>query len=156
MSPFKHSLQRGIKMAENQTKPIVVNLPKPPQPNAHNETGVVKVVGDSAIPREYITPGWDIHEAIVRTHFDDENQVNDITRLYDWLEKFHVDRGIETLRFWCNARRSINSKGLIYALMAHVQIIASRALGVKLSKSDMEDYDRMQKNRSSKDDEKDK
>ncbi len=125
-----------------------VTLPKPPPPNQHNETGVVRIVGDSQIPREYITAGFDLDEAAVRTFLIDENEVNNVTRLYDKLKKFGVERGQETLRFWLNARRAVHGRGNIYALMAHTGIIAPEALDIKLSKKESEDIKQMQRDRA--------
>ncbi len=124
-----------------------VTLPKPPQVNQHNETGVVKIVGDSQIPREYITAGWDLDEAAVRSFLADDNEVNNVTRLYDKLKKFNVTRGMETLRFWLNARRAVGGKANVYALMGHTGIIAPEALGIKLSRKDTEDLKELQRER---------
>jgi hypothetical protein len=132
-------------------KTEVITLPRIPKPNLdggrHHETGVVKIAGDSQIPREYITPGFTLDEAVVRTFLVDDNQVNDVTRLYDKLMKFHVSRGLDTLKFWLNAKRAVNGKANIYSLMGHTQIIAPEALGIRLSKRDSEEIRRRQEDR---------
>jgi hypothetical protein len=147
----KPSVQPGSGMKPTASKtgpvnnPTGITLPKPPPPNQHHETGVVKIAQDSQMPREYISPPFDLNEASVTTFIRDDNEVNDITRLYDWLQKFHVDRGLDTLRMWLSLRRSVQGKGLIYSLMAHAQIIAPRALGIKLSPESSDDIKEVQR-----------
>jgi hypothetical protein len=131
-----------------------VTLPKIPSPNQHNETGVVQTVGDSQIPHKLLSPGWDLHEAGVMTRLVDENQVNDVTRLFDWLKEFQVEEGLETLRFWLNLKRSVEGRASIWALMGHTQILSPTALGIKLSKEEsrnLEDIQRGRKQQQDKD-----
>lgn len=116
-----------------------ITLPKIPKPNVDGrERGVVTVVGDRQLPREYITAGLELDEAAVRTIYVDENENNDVTRLYAKLTEFNVASGLDTLRFWLNGRRAVNGKALIYSLMGHTQIIAPEALGIRLSRRESE------------------
>ncbi len=139
-------------MAEDANKTTVglpkptVTLPRAPAPNQHNETGVVKIVGDSQIPREFITAGWSIDEAGVLSFLKDENEVNDITRLKSKADKFHVDRALDDLKFWLNLRRSILGRASLLSVMGHTGIIAVDALagmlGIRLSGAARDDIER--------------
>jgi hypothetical protein len=139
-------------MVDISNKVQVATLPKIPPANQHHETGVVQTVGDTQIPHKLLTPGWDLNEAGVMTRLADENQVNDVTRLFDWLTEYECDEGLDTLKFWLNLKRSVEGRASIWALMGHTQIISPGALGIKLSREESRNMEEVQRGRKQQQD----
>lgn len=116
-------------------------LPAPPISNGdsnHNITGVVKIAGDSQLPREFITTGHDIDSALALSTLIDNNEQNDLTRLYSKSMRWGVQRALDDMRFWLNARRTVGGYQLLHALMGHTGIISPEASGVRMSKQGAE------------------
>lgn len=136
----------------NGQKPLVT-LPKPNLANrrdGRNEGGVVRIVSESSIEREFITSGYSPDETISKTKLLDFNELNDLARYYDWLKDFDDDEGLETLNFWMNGKRSIGGYSLIHALFGKVGIVSPEALGVKMSKSEAQAINQYQKDRNNR------
>jgi hypothetical protein len=126
---------------------LPVTLPKAPPPNSHNETGVIKTVGDSQIPREFITPGWDVESAVVLGRIPDVNTLNDFTRLRHWGQKHKVRQVDVDMTFYFNGTRAIQGMGSVFGIMAHSQIISPEALGIPLHKKSSEDIENQSRER---------
>ena len=113
-----------------------VQLPKPQlshRRDIRNEGGVVRINTEGSIDREFITSGMSPDETISKTKLLDQNELNDLTRYYDWLEDFDDEEGLNALNFWLNGKRSIGGYNLIHALFSKVGIVSPEALGVMMS-----------------------
>ena len=130
-----------------------VTLPKPDiahRRDSRNESGVVRIVTESSIEREFITSGYSPDETISKTKLLDLNELNDLTRYYDWLKDFNDEEGLESLNLWLNGKRSVGGYSLIHALFGKVGIVSPEALGVKLSKQEAEAIRKYQQDRDSR------
>jgi len=128
-----------------------VQLPKPDlarRRDGRNEGGVVRIVSESSIEREFITSGYSPDETISKTKLVDFNELNDLTRYYDWLEDFDDQEGLRSLNFWLNGKRSIGGYSLIHALFGKVGIVSPEALGVKMSASEAKAINKYQQERN--------
>ena len=136
-----------------QVERQLVTLPKPDiahRRDSRNESGVVRIVTESSIEREFITSGYSPDETISKTKLLDLNELNDLTRYYDWLKDFNDEEGLESLNFWLNGKRSVGGYSLIHALFGKVGIVSPEALGVKLSKQEAEAIRKYQQDRDSR------
>jgi len=122
---------------ENGKEPnTLVTLPKPDvshRRDGRNEGGVVRLNAESSIDREFITSGYTPDETISKTKLVDLNELNDLTRYFDWLEDFDDQEGLNALNFWLNGKRSVGGYSLIHALFSKVGIVSPEALGVIMS-----------------------
>ena len=134
----------------NDKEKSTVTLPVPSTASRHkvgNENSVVRVTAESSLEREFITPGLSHNETIAKTKIIDQNELNDITRLVDWMEDFEDAEGLKTVNFWLNGKNSIGGYSSILALMGRTQIFSPSAAGVKLSKEESKYFDDLHKDR---------
>ena len=94
----------------------------------HHPGGLFGAVRDSQIPREYLTASMGLNEAAIRSWLLDENEVNDVTRLYSQLVEFNVETGLLTLMFWLDARRGIKGRASNFSAMTHTQILVPEVM----------------------------
>jgi hypothetical protein len=139
----------------DQENPIstknTTTLPKPDinrRRDNRNESGVVRLAGDSSIEREFITAGYSPEDTIAKTKLVDFNELNDLARYYDWCTDFEDTEALNVLNFWMNGKRSIGGFSFIHALFAKVGIVSPEALGVKMSKSEAETIKKFQEQRN--------
>ena len=95
---------------------------------SHHPGGLFGAVRDSQIPREYLTASVGLNEAAIRSFLIDENEVNDVTRLFAKLDEFNVTAGLETLMFWLDARRGIRGRANSFSAMTHTQILVPEVM----------------------------
>ncbi len=96
--------------------------------------GVLTIEGNTDLPSEFIKVGKDIEEAIGRTVFVDQRELNAVVSLYQHLVRRKVLVGQETLLLWLNGKPAIGGFNRVQAIMAHTGIIFPEATGVKLGK----------------------
>lgn len=99
--------------------------------------GIDVTIGDGSFAREFITTAMSVEEAIGRTVFIDERQLNRVVKLYSRLVRYQIVSGLKTLLLWLNGRPAIGGYNRAQALMSDSKIIAAEALGVKLGKDSM-------------------
>lgn len=99
--------------------------------------GIESTIGDDSLAKEFITIAKNCEEAIGRTTFTDERQLNAVVALHRKLAKFHNSKGLSTLTMWLNGRPAIGGYNRAQALMSGSGIVAPEALGVKLGKDSM-------------------
>ena len=137
-------------MAEENSKPSF-SVPRPhPASGNHSPGGVVSIVGDTQMPREFITTAYELDVAAVMAFITDENTVNNIVRLYNWATRHHCIQALNDLRMKLNLLRSINGRSSKYALMGHTGIISPDALDIKPSKRNQDDMNRVNELRNRK------
>jgi hypothetical protein len=119
----------------------LVTLPRPPMLRGDGRTsptGVIKIVGDTQLPREFITVGKDFDDALGRTNLLDDNQLNDVIAYKSQLMEFDMYDELEDLTSWLNGRPAVGGYNRNQALMAHIGIAVPEAFGTKLSKQGVE------------------
>jgi hypothetical protein len=103
-----------------------VTLPPPPPLKNKGNTDIVKIIGDTQMPREFITGGVEYLEAISRTIFKDQNQMNDNLLYKLQLDEFDMaDEVNNSALLILNGYPSINGKARDQALFGHIGIIPS-------------------------------
>jgi len=99
--------------------------------------GIDNTASDGSLAKEFITIAKSCEEAMGRTIFSDERQLNAVVALHRKLVKFHNTKGLSTLTMWLNGRPAIGGYNRAQALMSGSGIVAPEALGVKLGKDSM-------------------
>ena len=94
-------------------------------------------ISDGSLAKEFISVAKNCEDAIGRTTFTDERQLNNVVALHRKLVKFHNTQGLATLTMWLNGRPAIGGYNRAQALMSGSGIVAPEALGVKLGKDSM-------------------
>lgn len=108
--------------------------------NQGSKSGVIKVVGSSQLPQEFITIGATFEEALGRCVFRDEQQRNDVNIYKDQLEMFDMTDEIESLTNWLNGSLGIGGYNRSLAAMTHAGVIIPELAGIKLSKQGSKEY----------------
>lgn len=96
--------------------------------------GVVKIVGQSQLPQEFITIGKSFEEALGRCVIRDERLKNAIILYKAQLELFDMDDEIQDLTNLLNAGAAVGGFNRSLAAMAHTMIYVPEGAGVKVSK----------------------
>ena len=116
-------------MVDGNGRKTTTEIPGITQRNQnHHPGGLFGAVRDSQIPREFLTASIGLNESAIRSFLVDENEVNDVTRLYSKLAEFNVESGLEILMFWLDARRGIRGRANSYAAMTHTQILVPEVM----------------------------
>ena len=96
--------------------------------------GVVRIVGQTQLPQEFITVGRDFDAALGRTALRDDNQLNAVVLYKAKLEMFGMLDEIKDLTSWLNGRPAIGGFNRSQAIMAHTGIYVPEGAGIKVSK----------------------
>ena len=105
-----------------------------------SESGVIKVVGSTQLPQEFITIGKTFEEALGRAVLRDDKQKNAVILYKAQLEMFDLEDEIQDLTNWLNASAAVGGYNRLQAIMAHVGIVIPEAAGVKLSKQGSKEF----------------
>lgn len=130
-----------------------VRLPIPRTPGSgHGDVaGVVKIVSDTSLARELITPSESFKEALSKTSIKDERKLLAIVNLKRHLALFGVDDGIEELCDLLNGYPSIGGYGRAQSVMCDTKVVVGQALGVSLDKHGVEELKKAQERRDNRD-----
>lgn len=110
--------------------------------------GVVKIVGQSQLPQEFITIGKAFEEALGRCVLRDDEQKNAVIIYKAQLEMFHMTDEIQDLTNWLNASAAVGGFNRSLAAMTYSQIYVPEGAGIKVSKENQKALMEMQKQRS--------
>jgi hypothetical protein len=105
-----------------------------------SESGVIKVVGSTQLPQEFITIGKSFEEALGRAVLRDDKQKNAIILYKAQMEMFDLDVETQDLTNWLNASAAVGGYNRLQAIMAHVGIVIPEAAGVRLSKQGSKEF----------------
>jgi len=109
--------------------------------NSHGSIdGVVKIVGQSQLPQEFITVGKSFEEALGRCTLRDDRQKNAIIIYKAQLEMFKMSDQIQDLANWLNASSAVGGINKSLAAMTYTGIYVPEGAGIKLSKQGSKEY----------------
>jgi len=135
-------------VAQTKTFEVTKFPPVVGSPTTKSPLGVVRLMDQAGIPREFITYAKDFQEAVAKTTFLDDNQLNDVIAYYSQLREQELWEEIGDLTCWLNGRPAIGGQNRLLALMAHTGIISPDLLDRRLSK---EGEERLQKAHEARD-----
>lgn len=121
---------------------------KSPIVDKNRVAGVVKIVGQTQLPQEFITIGKSFDEALGRCVLRDDVQRNAVILYKAQLEMFGMCREIEDLTNWLNASAAVGGFNRSLAAMTHTGIYIPEGAGIKLSKENQKALMEMQKLRA--------
>ncbi len=110
--------------------------------------GVVKVVGSSQLPQEFITIGKSFEEALGRCVLRDDAQKNAVIIYKAQLEMFGMWDEIQDLTNWLNASAAVGGFNRSLAAMTYTHIYVPEGAGIKVSKENQKALMEMQKQRA--------
>lgn len=114
--------------------------------------GVVKIVGQTQLPQEFITIGRSFEDALGRCTLRDDQQRNDVIIYKAQLEMFNkhneLEKEIEDLTSFLNASAAVGGFNRSLAAMTHTGIYVPEGAGIKVSKENQRALMEMQKQRS--------
>ena len=116
-------------------------------PNKTNVSSVVKFVGQTQLPQEFITIGKSFEEALGRCTIRDDEQKNAIIIYKAQLEMFEMWNEIQDLTNFLNASSAVGGYNKSLAAMTHTGIYVPEGAGIKLSKQNQKALADIQKNR---------
>lgn len=96
--------------------------------------GVIKIVGQTQLPIEFLTIGKNFEEALGRCVMRDDNQRNAVNFYKAQLDLFGMWDEIQDLTNWLNSSAAVGGFNRSLAAMTHTGTIISEGLGVKVSK----------------------
>ena len=102
--------------------------------------GVVKIVGQSQLPQEFITIGKSFEEALGRCTLRDDRQKNAIIIYKAQLEMFSMFKEIGDLTNWLNASSAVGGYNKSLAAMTYTGIYVPEGAGIHLSKQGSKEY----------------
>lgn len=117
-------------------------------PKQSDIAGVVKIVGQTQLPQEFITIGKDFEEALGRCTLRDDVQKNAVIIYKAQLELFEMWDEIQDLTNWLNASSAVGGFNKSLAVMAHTGIFVPEGAGIKLSKETQKAFMEMNKARA--------
>ena len=117
-------------------------------PNKSNVSSVVKFVGQTQLPQEFITIGKSFEEALGRCTIRDDEQKNAIIIYKAQLEMFEMWEEIQDLTNLLNAASAVGGFNKSLAAMTHTGIYVPEGAGIKLSKDNQKALMELQKMRS--------
>ena len=122
---------------------------KPPQTRPGTSlSGVVKIVGQTQLPQEFITIGKSFEDALGRCVLRDERQKNAVIIYKAQLEMFDMYEEIQDLTNWLNASAAVGGFNRSLAAMTHTGIYVPEGAGIKVSKENQRALMEMQKQRN--------
>ena len=110
--------------------------------------GVVRIVGQTQLPQEFITIGKEFEEALGRCVLRDDDQRNAIIIYKAQLEMFSMLIEIQDLTNWLNASAAVGGFNRSLAAMTYTGIYVPEGAGIKVSKENQKALMEMQKQRS--------
>jgi len=113
-------------------------------------SGVVKLVGQSQLPQEFITVGKDFEEALGRAVIRDDKQRSAIIFLkarYDRHPKMGLPR-LANLTSWLNSGPAVGGFNRSLAAMTYTGIYVPEGAGIKFSKDNQKALMELQKERA--------
>ena len=122
--------------------------PKPEGQDRGSLSGVVKIVGQTQLPQEFITIGKNFEEALGRCVLRDDAQKNAVIVYKAQLEMFDMWDEIDDLTNWLNASAAVGGYNRSLAAMTHTMIYTPEGAGIKLSKDANKTLLEMQRLRS--------
>jgi len=102
--------------------------------------GVVKIVGQSQLPQEFITIGENFEEALGRCTLRDDRQKNAVIIYKAQLEMFKMYDEIQDLTNWLNASSAVGGYNKSLAAMTYTGIYVPEGAGIKLSKQGSKEF----------------
>jgi hypothetical protein len=108
------------------------------QQNQGRTNGIFRRMGSSHFPQEFMTPGSTVFLQLARTRLTDENEINDMARLYSWADRHGVTQCKRDLLFKLIGKTAVGGYNLALASMNNTGIISPEAMGVPISKAGME------------------
>ena len=97
-------------------------------------SGVVKIVGQTQLPQEFITIGKNFEEALGRCVLRDDEQKNAVIVYKAQLEMFGMWDEIDDLTNWLNASAAVGGYNRSLAAMTHTMIFSPEGAGIKINK----------------------
>ncbi len=115
-----------------------------------NVAGVVKIVGQSQLPQEFLQIGKFYDEAVGRGVLRDDFQRNAVNKYKFQLDLFFDDNDIEVqnLTSWLNMSGSVGGFNRSLAAMTYTQVYVPEGAGIKISKENQKALMEMQKQRN--------
>ncbi len=110
--------------------------------------GVVRIVGQTQLPQEFITIGKNFEEALGRCVLRDDEQKNAVIIYKAQLEMFEMWDEIQDLTNFLNASAAVGGFNRSLAAMAHTGIYVPEGAGIKVSKENQKALMEMQKQRA--------
>ena len=86
----------------------------------HSSTNIAEI---------FVDPGDDIRSLVMRGYFKDEKQAIAVILLYDQLNEFSVQEGVDTLLLYVAALCAIKGRSRLEALQALTNILVSSYFG---------------------------
>lgn len=110
--------------------------------------GVVKIVGQTQLPQEFITIGKSFEEALGRCTIRDDEQKNAIVIYKAQMEMFVMWEEIKDLTNWLNASAAVGGFNRSLAAMTYTRVYVPEGAGIKISKDNQKALIEMQKQRA--------
>lgn len=110
--------------------------------------GVVKIVGQSQLPQEFITIGKNFEEALGRCVLRDDEQKNAVIVYKAQLEMFEMWDEIQDLTNWLNASAAVGGFNRSLAAMTYTGIYVPEGAGIRFSKENQKVLKELQKERA--------
>ena len=107
--------------------------------------GVVKLLGKSQLPQEFITVGRSFDDALGRCVLRDDNQRNAVILYKAQLELFEMWDEIGDLISWLNASAAVGGFNRSLAAMTYTGIYVPEGAGIKLHKDNQKALMELQK-----------
>ena len=98
--------------------------------------GMEEAIEDEQFVDKILEVSKGVEDAIRRTKFTDDRQLNDVVKLYNYLSEFKILHGLQTLKLWLDGRLSVGGYNFALAIQGHAKIPVPSAMGVTLSKED--------------------
>jgi hypothetical protein len=112
-----------------------MNIKKPTQPiqtgNGHDRLAAEELLhtfGGGSKTRIFVSPGKDLLELLMRTVFDNREQMVAAIMLYDKCRRFNFQRGMDDLKAFLAAQCSVQGRSTALALMAETGVLATGIL----------------------------
>lgn len=121
---------------------------KPDRLTRDSLAGVVKFVGQSQLPQEFITIGKDFEEALGRAVLRDDKQRSDIIILKAQYELFEMWDEIRDLTAWLNGSGAVGGFNRSLAAMTYTGVYVPEGAGIKISKENQKALMELQKQRA--------
>jgi hypothetical protein len=125
-----------------------MEVKKPRVQSAGIGGGVVKIVGQSQLPQEFITIGKNFEEALGRCTLRDDAQKNAIIIYKAQLSMFGMTDEIQDLTNLLNASAAVGGFNRSLAAMTYTQIYVPEGAGIKVSKENQKALMEMQRQRA--------
>ncbi len=106
---------------------------------------VVKIVGQTQLPQEFITIGKTFEDALGRCTLRDDKQKSAVITYKAQLEMFGLFERIQDLTNWLNASSAVGGYNKSLAAMTYTGIYVPEGAGIKLSKQGSKEYIEAQK-----------